>query len=179
MGYNKAWISGCSMAIGAISCFSVPPKESGKQRLQIRSCDGTLPDWVLTRGAHGCNSSGVGEGACQLLSGAVQVCRDSLHSAPAVIKAVADVARCDWCSHRGHSKPGVMVKAIERLQQAENCGAGSCCKYGGAFCYVCRKQAFAFWVFSVGLCILIPKLSAHCFFSPVPCPVFTSKCNLT
>lgn len=75
-----------------------------------------------------------GEGACQLLSGAVQVCRDSLHSAAAVIKAVADVVRCDWCSHRGHSKPGVMVKAIERLQQAENCGAGSCCKYGGAFC---------------------------------------------
>lgn len=38
----------------------------------------------------------MGEGACQLLSGAVQVCRDSLHSAAAVIKAVADVVGCDF-----------------------------------------------------------------------------------
>lgn len=165
------------MAIGAILCFSVPPKESGKERLQIRSCDGILPGTEPSPGEW--MDAGALVWVRGLASCFLELCRCAgTHYILQPLPLKQWQMLWDVTSHRGHSKPGVMVKAIERLQQAEDCGAGSCCECGGAFCYV-QGASTCFLGLLCGSLFLIPKLSVHCFSPPVPRPIFTSKCNLT
>jgi len=77
----------------------------------------------------------MGEGTCQLLHGAAQVCEGSLLAVAAVISTVADVVGCDWHSHRGEGKP-----------EAEDFGDRPCCKCGSVFRYM---QKAAVWVASL------------------------------